>query len=206
MKTCKYCNIEKPLTDFYFVKQENRYEVKCKECKKERWKNLTDEQYEKKRLKNLEYYYKNKDKVYTQQQIYNQTSQSKLLRKKRIDKKYNNNPNFKLRKLLSFRIWSVLKGNVKSDTTKNLTGCSMKELKHHLESQFKPEMNWGNHGEVWEIDHILPCDSFNLEDKQQQKECFHYSNLQPLFKTTEIAENFGYKNEVGNRNKSNKLI
>jgi hypothetical protein len=44
-------------------------------------------------------------------------------------------------------------------------------------------MNWNNHGIYWEIDHIIPCSRFNLEDEEQQKQCFHYSNLQPLTKT-----------------------
>ena len=39
---------------------------------------------------------------------------------------------------------------------------------------------------------------------EEQKQCFHYTNLQPLFKTTEIAEQYGYINEIGNRNKGNK--
>lgn len=64
-------------------------------------------------------------------------------------------------------------------------------------------MNWDNHGEIWEIDHIKPCDSFNLTDIEQQKQCFHYTNTQPLFKTTDIAGSFGYNDEIGNRNKSN---
>jgi hypothetical protein len=81
-------------------------------------------------------------------------------------------------------------------------GSTIEECRLYLESQFKPEMTWENHGEVWEIDHIIPCSSFDLTDTEQQKQCFHYSNTQPLFKTTSIAESFGYKNEIGNRNKS----
>ena len=27
-------------------------------------------------------------------------------------------------------------------------------------------MSWGNHGEIWEIDHIKPCASFDLTDKK----------------------------------------
>ena len=66
-------------------------------------------------------------------------------------------------------------------------------------------MTWENHGEVWEIDHINPCASFDLTDIKQQKQCFHYTNLQPLFKTTEIAKSFGYNDQIGNRNKNKYL-
>ena len=85
-------------------------------------------------------------------------------------------------------------------------GCSINGFKKHIETQFKPEMNWENHGDIWELDHILPCSSFNLELEEEQKKCFHYTNHQPLFKTTKIAESFGYINEIGNRNKINKYL
>jgi hypothetical protein len=62
----------------------------------------------------------------------------------------------------------------------------------HLEKQFKEGMSWDNHGSYWEVDHIIPCDSFNMQDIEQQKLCFHYTNLQPLTK-------------IQNRQKSNKI-
>ena len=65
-------------------------------------------------------------------------------------------------------------------------------------------MTWKNHGTIWEIDHIKACSNFDLTKLEEQKQCFHYTNLQPLFKTTEIAEKHGYINEIGNRNKGNK--
>jgi len=73
-----------------------------------------------------------------------------------------------------------------------------------LEQRFKLEMTWENHGILWEIDHIKACSNFDLTKLEEQKQCFHYTNLQPLFKTTEIAEQHGYTNEIGNRNKGNK--
>jgi hypothetical protein len=65
-------------------------------------------------------------------------------------------------------------------------------------------MNWSNHGVVWEIDHIIPLSSFDFKKEIEIYKAFHYTNLQPLFKTTEIAESYGYKNEIGNRNKGDK--
>ena len=78
----------------------------------------------------------------------------------------------------------------------------IKEVRIYLEQQFKPEMNWENWGKVWELDHKKGCCNFDLTKLEEQKICFHFSNLQPLFKTTQIAKNFGYFNEIGNRNKS----
>ncbi len=56
-------------------------------------------------------------------------------------------------------------------------------------------------GKVWELDHIKGCCNFDLTQLIEQQKCFHYSNLRPLFKTTEIAESFGYKGYIGNRNR-----
>lgn len=90
--------------------------------------------------------------------------------------------NFRLKRLLSIRILKALTCCKKSATTLNLLGASIQEVRQHLESKFLPGMSWKNHGfEGWHIDHIKPCASFDLTDPEQQKLCFHYSNLQPLW-------------------------
>jgi hypothetical protein len=89
----------------------------------------------------------------------------------------------------------------KTDTTLEYIGCSAFELKEYLEKKFYKEMNWENHGIIWEIDHIKPVNMFNLENEEERKLAFHYTNLQPLFKTTDIAKQFGYNDIIGNKNK-----
>ena len=92
--------------------------------------------------------------------------------------------NFRLTRKLRDRVYqAVVNGNGKKlYTTKELIGCSVEKLREHLENQFKPGMNWDNHSRYgWHIDHIIPCASYDLTDPQQQKECFHYTNLQPLW-------------------------
>jgi hypothetical protein len=109
--------------------------------------------------------------------------------------RYNNDPQFKLRIILGNRLNEVLKKNKTYKTSNIITllGCSLDEVKEYLEKQFTADMNWENHGIYWEVDHILPCDSFDLSDIEQQKQCFHYTNLQPLIKRD-------------NRIKSNKIM
>jgi hypothetical protein len=64
--------------------------------------------------------------------------------------------------------------------TIELAGCSLEDLMKHLESKFTEGMTWENYGR-WHIDHIRPCASFSLEDPEEQKKCFHWTNLQPLW-------------------------
>ena len=62
-----------------------------------------------------------------------------------------------------------------------------------MENKFQDGMNWENYGFYgWHIDHIIPCSSFDMIDPEQQKICFHYSNLQPLW----AADNFRKSDKV----------
>lgn len=89
---------------------------------------------------------------------------------------------FRLAYNLRARIRNAIHNNSKSAATFTLLGCSVEELKTHIESMFKPGMSWDNWGRFgWHIDHIIPCVAFNLADPEQQKQCFHYTNLQPLW-------------------------
>lgn len=43
-------------------------------------------------------------------------------------------------------------------------------------------MSWANYGYYgWHVDHIIPCSVFDLSEPEQQKICFNYKNLQPLW-------------------------
>ena len=64
----------------------------------------------------------------------------------------------------------------------DLAGCDIEYLVEYLEDQFQAGMSWENHGrDGWHIDHIKPCASFDLTKLEDQKQCFHYTNLQPLW-------------------------
>ena len=87
---------------------------------------------------------------------------------------------FSIKKGLRSRMWQVLKLQKKSKSTMELTGCTLEELKKHLENKFEDGMNWENYG-VWHLDHIIPCANFDLSKPEQQQICFHYTNLQPMW-------------------------
>ena len=103
-------------------------------------------------------------------------------RKKKRDDKMKNHPTFKIEMNLRRRIRSAIKDGYgeRAFKTIELIGCSWLEVREHLESQFTEGMTWDNYGK-WHQDHIRPCASFDLRDPIQQQECFHYTNLQPLW-------------------------
>lgn len=91
-----------------------------------------------------------------------------------------NDINFRLMCRYRTRVYRALKGTYKPKGTAELIGCSIDNLKIHLERKFTEGMTWENYGE-WHVDHIKPCASFNFANEHEQLECFHYTNLQPLW-------------------------
>lgn len=98
-----------------------------------------------------------------------------------IRARHRKNPNRRLAMSIRVRVLRVLKGNLKSKPTLKLLGCSVEQLKLHIQSKFSSSMSWSNYGQ-WHIDHVIPCAAFELSEPDQQRKCFHFSNLQPLWK------------------------
>ena len=108
----------------------------------------------------------------------------KPITKERNSQRYKEEPSYRLKLLLRRRIADCIKRNKMSKDlhTMELLGTDIETARLHLENQFKENMSWDNHGNYgWHIDHIIPCASFDLTDIEQQKKCFNYTNLQPLW-------------------------
>jgi hypothetical protein len=99
---------------------------------------------------------------------------------------------FALSRSLRTRVAKALKKkhNSKLNNSITLIGCSSEELRKYIEEQFQEGMTWENYGFYgWHVDHIIPCASFDLSDPEQQKKCFHYTNLQPLWASDNLKKN-----------------
>jgi hypothetical protein len=194
MKQCKRCNLNKPLTDYY-TKKDNKdgKHIYCKACLKPE----TDQWYQTSKYSRSDYYkiYREKNKEYYNQYCHNHYHTKKELYREWERNRYNTDTPFKIKKVTSARISEALKTyqTLKRDRTIEYLGCNMEEYTQYLEQKFTNNMNWENHGKYWEIDHILPIDSFDLNIEENLYKCFHYLNTQPLEKTK-------------NREKSNKVI
>lgn len=94
------------------------------------------------------------------------------------------NVDFRLGRILRVRLLCAIRRvkATKDADTIALTGCTVAELRAHLEAQFVPGMTWENHTpDGWHIDHKRPLCTFDLTDPDQQRAAFHYTNLRPLW-------------------------
>jgi hypothetical protein len=103
----------------------------------------------------------------------------------KVDDQYRLTRNLRSRVLAALSKQSA----VKVHRTHDLIGCTVPDLMSHIEARFAEGMTWENHGRYgWHIDHIRPCASFDLTDPEQQRQCFHYTNLQPLWAADNIRK------------------
>ena len=138
----------------------------------------------------------NKEKVKEQRRVYMDSHKEEIKKYKQEHREEINKQKIERRKndigyRISCNIRSRLREYVKKNGNKtiDLIGCSINELKVYLEKSFKEGMCWDNYGiSGWHIDHIKPCSSFNLILEEEQKKCFHYSNLQPLWAIENIRK------------------
>lgn len=107
-------------------------------------------------------------------------------------KRRASDPLFRLQANLRARIHQALKSRKPpSSRTMKSTGCTIQFLKGWLESRWQPGMSWenyGNHG--WHVDHVIPCNAFDLSKPEEALQCFHYSNLQPLWAKENLKKGY----------------
>ena len=108
---------------------------------------------------------------------------------------YTKDINYRISKCLRSRILIALKRNSKSASTIKLLGCSIEFFKSYYESKFTKGMSWAKvmNGEI-HIDHLRPCASFDLSKPSEQRKCFHYTNLQPLWAEENLKKSDKYDN------------
>ncbi len=152
---------------------------------------LTDPEYREKRSQQRREYFSRNRSEYLKKQRERKSSDEFRLWARNYDSNRRKKLDFRLTKSLRDRLYKAIKRDNKVDSSKELVGCSINKLKEHLENQFNSKMNWENYGK-WHIDHIRPCNSFDLSNREQQKLCFHYLNLQPLWGTENNAKKDSY--------------
>lgn len=142
----------------------------------------TPQQREAKKKYDREYKQKNKHII----DAWRKKNADKVREQKRIwsNNKAATDLTYRVKRNVRTRIRCALKPNnaYKVDTSENLLGCSIEFFRNHIESLFVEGMNWDKFMSAdIEIDHIKPCAKFDLTNEDEQRQCFHYSNCQPLW-------------------------
>jgi len=181
-KKCKDCNVLKCTSEFYTRKQNTKTGVKtyfhgsCKACMNKRsadWNKANRAKFNKQNRES-----KRRKKLGIQRKP-RQTHEEKMAyNRKYVRERRRSDPTFRLLHNLRERVRNVLKGNSKSAATEALLGICADECRKYIEGLFTEGMSWDSN---IHIDHIVPCASFDLSDPEQQRRCFHHTNLQPLW-------------------------
>jgi len=200
MKKCIKCQALKPLTEFHkWNQRKDGHRTVCKECRKPDGKKYYETHIDERKVKsklwressgyNKKYYEENPNYF----ENYRKENDTHYKNWRRLNREYlKNYRKEKLRTDINYRISCRIRGSVntvirkykgkKCDSTMKLLGCSVDEFKSYMESKFTKGMTWDNRGfNGWHIDHIKPCSSFDLTKEDEQRKCFHYANLQPLW-------------------------
>ena len=212
IKICNSCKKEKSIDLFHKHKnREDGHQTICKECTNTTNKNYAIKHRLEIKKANAKRYVKNKKNIRQRQREYflrtkeatykyqkewraNNKDKHTAIRRRYHNNRVKHDPNYRLTHNLRSRVRIALKGICKSAKTMELLGCSVDYLKQYIENQFKEGMTWDNYNLCgWHVDHIKPCARFDLTNPEEQRKCFHYSNLQPLWATANIKKSDYYE-------------
>ncbi len=157
-KLCKYCNLTKSLSEFPVSG------AKCKSCNKP----YKDEQNRLRALDKQKWAEQNREKVRIQKQKYKTTHQEEIKQANRA------NPQLKFQKKSRANVRSLLIGN------KEKFGITPGQFKSWIEYQFTDQMCFGNYGDYWNLDHVMPLSKFDLTDPQQFIIANNWTNIRPV--------------------------
>lgn len=158
---------------------------------KSRTRQTHEECVEKRKNQARAYYRRTADQQKAYRKEYNATHKKEnAQRKARQEREHIN---YKIANRLRARTRLALRAqsSQKQYTLNEFLGCTPEFLRHWIEQQFRDGMTWDNWGlgdGKWHIDHIRPCASFDLTDPEQQKQCFHYTNLRPLWAIENLSK------------------
>lgn len=191
-KSCSKCKKWKPLTSYNNLKSSwDNLRTDCKDCLHEYRTERKDDMTE----YNKEYWIKTKDAQTEKHKIWKEANRDHVneyarnFKRKWEKKQRETNPRFKIVKNLRCRLYSAIKFGygVKSESTLDLLSCTLDFFQGYIAAKFQDDMTWENYGK-WHIDHIIPCNSWDLSKPEEVKMCFHYLNLQPMWGSENSAK------------------
>ena len=163
-KECKICGKVKSINEFRVKRGE------CKDCERsygrqyneehhdirQKW---TDEHKERRVELAADWYQKNKPKICEKRKC-----------------RYNEDACFRIHHICKTQLQNHIR---KIKSTDDYIGTKCERVANWLETNFTDEMQWDNHGTVWDIDHVIPISKWDLSDQKQVEMCFNWKNISP---------------------------
>lgn len=190
---CKICKKEKDGSRFFYNNKTKRYETsKCYDCKntERNERRKTDLVFKEAINNHYKKWAHNKDRSeYNREWAKKNRYHINTKRKER----QKNNIHCYLRESIRSRISDCLRNYIKGKYNKTQAsfkylGCDIETYVAWLEFNFHDGMTWENKGDLWHIDHVKPCASFDLKKEEEMKLCFQWTNTYPLLKEKNITK------------------
>ena len=128
--------------------------------------------------------HKEEDNFKSRQHYSDHKDEIRIQKNQYFNNKLKTDPQFRILCLLRSRTKHAIKsqGVKKSLHTVGLLGCTPDFFQNYIKSHLKPGMTLENNGlRKWHLHHIKYCHTFDLRDLEQQKLCFHYTNMIPMW-------------------------
>ena len=115
-------------------------------------------------------------------------------RRNKLEKEKRKSLSYQIMKNLRCRAYQIMINNgIRMKGKSKLIGMRQSEYFQYLKFQMKTiddNMNRKNYGEYWNIDHVIPCDTFTFKsyDDPLIKMCFSWFNTKPMKKEDNIAK------------------
>lgn len=214
-KICWACGNKKCIDNFCrCAGNKDGYKNQCRDCLSKKSKQFRKDNLEQVHIKSKAYveknrkainegklksHYAHKEKNNKSCRDYYRRNKDKILKRagRWTQNRLKTDINFKLSHNLRSRLRRAMEIDQKTGSAVSDLGCTIDELKMHLEAKFYPnpetgeEMTWDNWGRNgWHVDHRIPLITIKTaSDKElQTKICCHYINLQPLWEKENISK------------------
>jgi hypothetical protein len=118
------------------------------------------------------------------------TEKGKATRKAWHSRQLEESPQYRLSVSLRDRLRKAVslgRGFKRGSAVRDL-GCSLEQLRDHLESLFSAGMTWDNYGSVWHVDHIYPMAKADIDDPVQLRAVCNWQNLRPMMAAENISK------------------
>lgn len=196
-KICKSCKADKSK----LYREANRLKInetnkkiyeERKEDLKRKYKEYRLSHRDEVNLKKRIHYEKNREIIKAKTAQYGSSAAGIEKRSMRDKKRRENDSIYTLRVSLRSRFKRAISGKYKKPSSiLELIGCSLQEFRDYIEKQWDKNMTWGNYGFMktsWQLDHIKPVAAFDLSNPLELESCFHFSNVQPLWKSENASK------------------